>query len=327
MELAQNMLYIFPKVSESLVNLIIRLTEASEDLEFQEEYKEIVDFKLGRTVQVTPRGSFRSYKIDGKPTGSIEEAVNMIEFGDFETINLRSAIKNNPELFSFVPISRGKEVRLTISKYSEYLSQYINPNSIDIQVVYTFRTMFVREFTPKGVKAYMFDLGTNGMSVNSVLRNYCAKPNMSHDPHSNFYIATDKKKHPITFGSRKANFAAVQSIVKLLRFFETSCFKYIILKDNNLKNKDIATLKSYAVKAAVNYTSLNLESICLSQGIEVSDYYRLVELKEKSIITSRGKEITLDDIIDMLDMPVKLTKDFFKIGNLIKEVQYEEIPN
>ena len=327
MEFALNMLDMFPKVSENLVNLIIRLTDASEDLEGQEEYKEVVNFKLGRTVQVTPRGSFRSFKIDGKPTGSIEEAVNMIEFGDFETINLRSAIKSNPELFSFVPISRGKEVRLTISKYSEYLLQYINPNAIDIQVVYTFRTMFVREFTPNGVKAYMFDLGTNGISVNSVLRNYCANPDMNHDPHSKFYIATNKKKQFVTFGSRKANFAAVQSFIKLLRFFETSCFKYILLQDNSLKNKDITTLKSYAVKAAVNYTSLNLESICISQGISVADYYRLVELKEKSITTSSGKEITLDDIIDMLDMPVKLTKDFFKVGNLIKEVQYEEIPN
>ena len=56
---------------------------------------------------------------------AIEEAVNMIEFGDFETIELRNVIKNNPELFTFVPISRGKEVRLTISKYSEYLLHYI----------------------------------------------------------------------------------------------------------------------------------------------------------------------------------------------------------
>ena len=327
MEFALDLLNMFPKVSETLDNLISKLNNASNDVEIYDDYAEVVNFKMGRTIYVSPRGSFRSFKIDGKPTGSIEEAVNMIEFGDFETINLRYAIKNDPELFSFVPISKGDDIRFTISKYSEYLEQYINPNAEDIQVVYTFRTIFVREVVSNGVKAYLFDLGSDGISLNSILKDYCSNPNMNHDPYSNFYVATNKEKQLVTVGSRKANFAAVRSFIKLLRFFETSCFKFALLRDNSFRNKDITTLKSYAVKAAIKYTSLNLNSFCLSQGITIEDYNQLVDLKVKKVFKSSGDEITLDDIIDMLDVPVKLTKDFFKIGNLIKEVTYEEIPN
>lgn len=328
MEFAGNLLNFFPKVNETLENIKIKLTEAAFDTEIYDEEAEIVNFKLGRTIYVSPRGSFRSFKIDGKPTGSIEEAVNMIEFGDFETVNLRDAIKKNPELFSFVPISKGKEVRFTISKYSEYLLQFINPNAEDIQVVYTFRTIFIREFTPNGVKAYMFDLGTDGLSIGSVLRSYCSNPDMNKNPYSKFYIATNlNKKGLVTYGSRKANFAAVKSFIKMLKFFETSCFNFILWHDNSLRNKDIKTLKSYAINAAINYTGLDLNNFCSCQGITVKEYYDLVNLKEKEIITSKGVRLDIDDIIDMIDIPVKLTKDYFKFVNLFKEVTYEEIPD
>lgn len=38
--------------------------------------------------------------------------------------------------------------------------------------------MFVRVEEKKKIKAYLFDLGTNGLSMHTILKSFCKKPDM-----------------------------------------------------------------------------------------------------------------------------------------------------
>lgn len=326
MELSLEMLDFFPKVDIKLENLINILFNTGREQMIGTIDDEIVN-SYRKKVFITPRGSVRHYLVGKKQAKSADEAAVLLQYGKFEKIELRDHIKNNPELFYFIPISKGSDVRYTVSKYSPFFLDYFNPMAKDIQVIYTFKIMFVRVKEKGKVKAYYFDLGTNGLSMRSIVRDYCKAPNAKDNPYLTRYLGTLKNKFPIQFGLKKADFRACKDIINVMRFFQTSLFEYVLYNDYDVSKKDITTLKMYAVDVAIHYIGVDLKSFCESQGITIEEFTKVAKQQEKELITQSGIRLDIDSLIKMLDIEHEFKKASFKKSELMKEVSFEEIPD
>lgn len=168
MDIALNWKDYFPKVDTLIENLMYNLNQEADRIQIYDDYAKL-NLKLKKKIYVSPRGSLRSFKIDGKPLGNANNAAFLLTYGKYETINIDNDINNHPELFSFIPITKGDDLRYTVSKYSPFFEKYFDPNAENIEVIYTFSYMFVRVEEKKKITAYQFDLRTNGLSMHTIL--------------------------------------------------------------------------------------------------------------------------------------------------------------
>lgn len=327
MDIALNWKDYFPKVDKIIENLISNLNKEADMVEIENDYAEL-KFNVGKKIYVSPRGSIRSFKIDGKPVGNTANAAYTLQYGNYQIINILEDIKNTPELFSFVPITKDEEIRYTVSKYSPFFEKYFNANATNIEVIYTFGTMFVRSEEPKGIKAYLFDLGTDGLSVHQILKNFCKSSDLKYDPYKSIYIGTiDKISNVIAVGYNKAGFRHIKAIKNLMRFFETNFIKYLLAYDYDVRKKSLDTIKSYVIEILIKHTGVSVDDICYMLLVNKLDLYNLIKLKTTSIENFEGNIITLDEILDMLRYEEKISKEYGVKSNLLREVKYEEIPN
>ena len=326
MDIALNWKDYFPKVDTLIENLIYNLNKEADRVQIYDDYAKL-NLKLKKKVYVSPRGSLRSFKIDGKPVGNVNNAAFTLTYGKYETINIDTDIDNYPELFSFIPITKGDDLRYTVSKYSPFFEKYFEPNAENIEVIYTFSSMFVRVEDKKKIKAYLFDLGTNGLSMHTILKSFCKKPDMCYDPYRTLYIGTlQKTEFVIATGYNKKGFVAVKSIIDQMRFFKTNFMKYCLYYDYDIRKKTVDTIKSYVVNICLNYMGYSLDELITALGITFDEFNSLVDLKTKELITLNGNKITLDTIIDYLGVEEDITSQYREKVNLLTEVTFKEIP-
>lgn len=326
MNMALNWKDYFPKVDILIENLIYNLNKEADRVQIFDDYAKL-NLKLKKKFYVSPRGLLRSFKIDGKPVGNVNNAAFTLTYGKYETININADIDNHPELYSFIPITKGDDLRYTVSKYSPFFEKYFDPNAKDIEVFYTFSSMFVRVEEKKKIKAYLFDLGTNGLSMHTILKAFCRKLDMGYDPYRALYIGTlQKPEFVIAAGYNKKGFVAVKSIIDQMRFFKTNFMKYCLYYDYDIRKKTVDTIKSYVVNICLNYMGYSLDDLITALGITFDEFDSLVNLKTKELITSNGNKITLDTIIDYLGVEEDITSQYREKVNLLTEVAFKEIP-
>ena len=326
MDIALNWKDYFPKVDTLIENLIYNLNKEADRVQIYDDYAKI-NLKLKKKVYVSPRGSLRSFKIDGKPVGNANNAAFLLTYGKYETINIDNDIDNHPELFSFIPITKGDDLRYTVSKYSPFFEKYFDPNAENIEVIYTFSSMFVRVEEKKKIKAYLFDLGSNGLSMHTILKSFCKKPDMGYDPYRALYIGTlQRPEFVIAAGYNKKGFIAVKSIIDQMRFFKTNFMKYCLYYDYDIRKKTVDTIKSYLINICLNYMGYSLDELIAVLGITLDEFNSLVDLKIKEVIKANGNKITLDTIIDYLGVEEDITSQYREKVNLLTEVTFKEIP-
>ncbi len=326
MDIALNWKDYFPKVDTLIENLIYNLNKEADKVQIYDDYAKF-NLKLKKKVYVSPRGSLRSFKIDGKPVGNANNAAFLLTYGKYETINIDTDINNHPELFSFIPITKGDDLRYTVSKYTPFFEKYFDPNAENIEVIYTFSSMFVRVEEKKKITAYLFDLGSNGLSMHTILKSFCKKPDMGYDPYRALYIGTlQKPEFVIAAGYNKKGFIAVKPIIDQMRFFKTNFMKYCLYYDYDIRKKTVDTIKSYVINICLNYMGYSLDELITVLGITFDEFDSLVDLKTKEVITTNGNKITLDTIIDYLGVEEDITSQYREKVNLLTEVTYKEIP-
>ena len=327
MDIALNWKDYFPKVDTLIENLIYNLNKEADRVQIYDDYAKL-NLKLKKKVYVSPRGSLRSFKIDGKPVGNVNNAAFTLTYGKYETINIDADIDNHPELFSFIPITKGDDLRYTVSKYSPFFEKYFDPNAENIEVIYTFSSMFVRVEEKKKITAYLFDLGSNGLSMHTILKSFCKKPDMGYDPYRALYIGTlQRPEFVIAAGYNKKGFVAVKSIIDQMRFFKTNFMKYCLYYDYDIRKKTVDTIKSYVAEICLNYMGASIKAITQALGITYDEFDSLIEMKTKEVISSNGDKVTLDTIIDFLGVEEDITSQYRDKINLLTEVTFKEIPS
>ena len=326
MDIALNWKDYFPKVDTLIENLIYNLNKEADRVQIYDDYAKL-NLKLKKKIYVSPRGSLRSFKIDGKPVGNANNAAFLLTYGKYETINIDTDIDIHPELFSFIPITKGDDLRYTVSKYSPFFEKYFDPNAENIEIIYTFSSMFVRVEEKKKITAYLFDLGTNGLSMHTILKSFCKKPDMGYDPYRALYIGTlQKPEFVIAAGYNKKGFVAVKSIIDQMRFFKTNFMKYCLYYDYDIRKKTVDTLKTYVINICLNYLDDSIEELTIELGISFDEFNSLMEFKTKEVISLNGNKITLDTIIDYLGVEENITSQYRDKINLLTEVSFKEIP-
>lgn len=308
------------KVNEEILKIKNELIKAHQN--FSNE--EFVEYKtnLGKKIYLSPRGSIRRYKFFEKNLLTDYQMACKLHKEIKQTINITDIILNNPEQFSFIPITDGKEVYFTVSKYSKFFKQYFDPMLMNLSIEYTFETMLVSA----NYENYLFNI--ESIPIKKLIKLFATNMEFETNPHTRLFYGLSKEDGFLAgIGTNKDAFIAYNTILNKCNFYESSAYKFLLYfykEEQNITNINI--LQKLALTLLAELYNKNIITYLESLGIKEKDYHKLLE-DEVEEIQSSTKKYTKKDIFHLFKVTDRLSNSYFQVTNLIKQVLFEDIPD